>query len=64
MKRIPFKILNNTIVFLDWKESLRMLFGKPMHVSITILVDKEVDIVGETKTTAYVDPLISKSKRE
>lgn len=56
----PFWISIHINIKYDWKDKLRILFGKTAHCDSRISVSKLVEIVEETKTHAYVDSIIPK----
>ena len=59
----PFNIYNKVEINFDWKDRLRILFGKSAHCDTTLFVDKEVDILKPSKTHAWVEPIIHSRKK-
>ena len=53
----PFQIFNRVTINFDWKDRIRILFGKPAHCDSTLFVDKEVDILSPSKTHAWVESI-------
>jgi|GEM_PF-4373508 len=54
-----FKIYNNTKITFGYMDRLRILFGKELKVSVTIHVEKKVEVFGKmTEHSVYVTPFI------
>lgn len=57
-----FKIYSNTTHRFGLKARCLILLGKPLKQSLTITVDKEVDII-KTESTGYIEDLFPKKSK-